>query len=314
MPDISVFSIQAYRELGDRLCQLGGWQRGQVEVQQFPDGERYQRVLSAVMGRTVILLGGTCDDHCTLELFDLPNQLANEARSLTLVIPYFGYSTMERSVLPGEVVTAKARARLLSSIPQADLGNHLVFVDLHSAGIPHYLEGGCRHVHLYAKEIVKTMCRSLCGDDFVLASTDSGRAAWVESLANEMGVGMSFVFKQRLSGAETQVKAVQAMVEGRKVIIYDDMIRTGGSLLSAAQAYLDSGAREVHAVASHGIFPAEALQKIERSGVIRGLAVTDSHPRARQLEGEFLKVHSIAPLLVEHLQQSLHRGSSPENK
>ena len=89
---------------------------------------------------------------------------------------------------------------------------------------------------------------------------------------------------------------------------------SGGSLLSAAQAYLDSGARELHAVASHGIFPAEALQKIERSGVIRGLAVTDSHPRARQLEGDFLKVHSIAPLLVEHLQQSLHRGSSPENK
>jgi len=305
MPDISVFSIQAYKELGDRLCRLGGWQRGEVEVEQFPDGERYQRVLSPVMGRTVILLGGTCDDHCTLELFDLANQLANEARSLTLVIPYFGYSTMERSVLPGEIVTAKARARLLSSIPQADLGNHLVFVDLHASGIPHYLEGGCRHVHLYAKEVIKEMCRGLCGDDFVLASTDSGRAAWVESLANEMGVGMSFVFKQRLSGAETQVKAVQAMVEGRKVIIYDDMIRTGGSLLSAARAYLDSGAQEVHAVASHGIFPAEALQKIEKSGVIRTLAVTDTHPRARQLEGHFLKVHSVAPLLVEHLRQSL---------
>lgn len=305
MADICVFSIQAYQQLGDRLCELGGWQRGQVEVERFPDGERYQRVLSPVMGRQVILLGGTCDDHNTLELFDLANQLANEARSLTLVIPYFGYSTMERSVLPGEIVTAKVRARLLSAIPQADLGNHLVFVDLHSAGIPHYLEGGCRHVHLYAKEVVKEMCRGLCGDDFVLASTDSGRAAWVESLAMEMGVGMSFVFKQRLSGAETQVKAVQAMVEGRKVIIYDDMIRTGGSLLSAARAYLDSGAQEVHAVASHGIFPGEALQKIEKSGVIRSLAVTDTHPRARLLESPFLKVHSVAPLLVEHLRQSL---------
>ncbi|MBX3171357.1 MAG: ribose-phosphate pyrophosphokinase [Candidatus Eremiobacteraeota bacterium] len=305
MPDICVFSIQAYQPLGDRLCRLSGWPRGQVEVEQFPDGERYQRVLSPVMGRQVILLGGTCDDHCTLELFDLANQLANEARSLTLVIPYFGYSTMERSVLPGEIVTAKVRARLLSAIPQADLGNHLVFVDLHSAGIPHYLEGGCRHVHLYAKEVIKEMCRELCGDDFVLASTDSGRAAWVESLAMEMGTGMSFVFKQRLSGAETRVQAVQAMVEGRKVIIYDDMIRTGGSLLSAARAYLESGAQEVHAVASHGIFPSGALERIETSGVIRSLAVTDTHPRARQLESNFLKVHSVAPLLVEHLQQSL---------
>lgn len=305
MAQVSVFSIQAYQQLGDRICQLGGWERGRVEVQHFPDGERYQRVLSPVMGRQVVLLGGTCDDSCTLELFDLANQLANEARSLTLVIPYFGYSTMERSVQPGEIVTAKVRARLLSAIPQADLGNHLVFVDLHSAGIPHYLEGGCRHVHLYAKEVVKDMCRSLGGDDFVLASTDSGRAAWVESLAMEMGVGMSFVFKQRLSGAQTQVKAVQALVQDRKVIIYDDMIRTGGSLLSAARAYLESGAQEVHAVASHGIFPGEALQKIENSGLIRSMAVTDTHPRARQLEGPSLKIHSVAPLLVEHLQQSL---------
>ncbi|MFN8607293.1 MAG: ribose-phosphate diphosphokinase [Vulcanimicrobiota bacterium] len=305
MAEISVFSIQAYQALGDSICRLGGWQRGQVEVQHFPDGERYQRVRSEVMGRDIVLLGGTCDDTCTLELFDLANQLANEARSLTLVIPYFGYSTMERSVLAGEVVTAKVRARLLSAIPQADLGNHLVFVDLHSSGIPHYLEGGCRHMHLYAKEVVKQMCRAIGGDDFVLASTDSGRAAWVESLALEMGVGMSFVYKQRLSGAETQVRAVQALVQERKVIIYDDMIRTGGSLLSAAKAYLESGAREVHAVASHGIFPGQSLEKIENSGLIRSLAVTDSHPRALALGGNFLQVHSIAPLLVDYLRQSL---------
>lgn len=303
MADISIFSIQAYRQLGDRLAELGGWRRGEVEVEQFPDGERYQRVLSRVRGQNVVCLGGTLDDACTLELFDLANELANEARSLTLIIPYFGYSTMERCVKPGEVVTAKARARLLSAIPQADLGNHMVFVDLHAAGIPHYLEGGVRHTHLYAKEAVKTMCGRLCGHDFVLASTDSGRAAWVESLANDMGVGMSFVFKQRLSGARTEVKAVQAMVEGRKVIIYDDMIRTGGSLLTAARAYLDSGALEVHAVASHGLFPGQAFEKIKSSGVIRSLAVTDTHPRALELAGDFLQVESVAPLLVAHLKE-----------
>jgi ribose-phosphate pyrophosphokinase len=305
MADICVFSIQAYRDLGDRITELSGWQRGVVEVERFPDGERYQRVVTEIRGKKVVCLGGTLDDACTLELFDLANELANEARSLTLVIPYFGYSTMERRVKPGEIVTAKARARLLSAIPQADLGNHIVFVDLHAAGIPHYLEGGVRHTHLYAKEAVKSMCHELCGHDFVLASTDSGRAAWVESLANEMGVGMSFVFKQRLSGATTQVKAVQALVEGRKVIIYDDMIRTGGSLITAAQAYLDCGALEVHAVASHGLFPQQSLQRIQSSGLIRTVAVTDTHPRVRELAQPYLRITTIAPMLVEHLQQSL---------
>lgn len=305
MAEICVFSIQAYQDLGDKITQLGGWQRGSVEVEHFPDGERYQRVVTPVLGKHVVCLGGTLDDACTLELFDLANELANEARSLTLVIPYFGYSTMERRVKPGEIVTAKARARLLSAIPQADLGNHIVFVDLHAAGIPHYLEGGVRHTHLYAKEAIKEMCHQLCGHDFVLASTDSGRAAWVESLANEMGVGMSFVFKQRLSGAATQVKAVQALVDGRKVIIYDDMIRTGGSLLTAARAYLDCGATEVHAVASHGLLPGQALERIQSSGLIQTVGVTDTHPRVHELSRPCLRITSVAPLLVEHLKQSL---------
>ena len=213
---------------------------------------------------------------------------------------------MERSTAPGEVVTAKARARLLSAIPHADLGNHLVFIDLHASGIPHYLEGGLRHTHLYAKEAVQQLCRQLGGDDFVLASTDSGRAHWVESLANEMGVGMSFVFKQRLSGSKTEVKAVQALVQGRKVVIYDDMIRTGGSLLTAAQAYLESGASQVSAVATHGLFPGAALEKILQSGLIRSVGVTDSHPRARQLAANLpLTIVSLAPLIATHLQQGV---------
>lgn len=302
MHDHLVFSIAGYAELADEVARLGGWKRGQVEQRAFPDGERYQRVLTRVLSRHVVVIAGTVDDASTLELFDLASELANEARSLTLVIPFFGYSTMERRVHPGEVVTAKTRARLLSAIPQADYGNHLVFVDLHASGIPHYLEGGCRHAHLYAKEPIKQMCRSLAGDDFVLASTDSGRAHWVESLANEMGVGMSFVFKQRLAGAETRIQAVQALVDGRRVVIYDDMIRTGGSLLKAAEAYLQSGASEVHAVATHGLFPGDALARIQSSGLIRSLAVTDTHPRARALQCDFLKVTSVAPLLTRHLQ------------
>lgn len=301
-----LFSIRGYESLTDGVARIGGWERGQVSVKLFPDGERYQRVLSDSRGRHVVLIGGTVSDSSTLELFDLANELANEARSLTLVIPFYGYSTMERSIRPGEVVTAKTRARLLSAIPPADLGNHLVFVDLHAAGIPHYLEGACRHTHLYAKEIIKEMCGDLAGDDFVLASTDSGRAHWVESLANEMGVGMSFVFKQRLDGAQTRVKAVQALVDGRRVVIYDDMIRTGGSLLHAAEAYLECGARDVQAVATHGLFPADSLDRIRASGLIRRLAVTDTHPRALELAcDDFLQVTSVAPLLAEHLQQSL---------
>ena len=83
----------------------------------------------------------------------------------------------------------------------------MVFVDLHAAGIPHYLEGGFRHHHIYAMPVIKDLCHQLAGPDFVLASTDSGRMQWVESLAHDMGVGTSFVFKQRLDTAYSPAQA-----------------------------------------------------------------------------------------------------------
>lgn len=112
------FSIASYRYLFEQMCQLGGFDRGEVEVRRFPDGERYQRIVTPIRDRDVVLVGGTASDTDTLELYDLACSLSKYgAESLTLVIPYYGYSTMERAIRSGEVVTAKTRARLLSAIP-----------------------------------------------------------------------------------------------------------------------------------------------------------------------------------------------------
>jgi ribose-phosphate pyrophosphokinase len=122
-----------------------------VEVKQFPDGERYQRVLTDVDGREVVLVGGTISDADTLELYDLACTLVRlGACSLMLTIPYFGYATMERAVKHGEVVTAKTRAYLLSTIPETPMENRVLLLDLHTEGLPYYFEGKTKAVHLYA--------------------------------------------------------------------------------------------------------------------------------------------------------------------
>ena len=132
VPDLLVFTTSDYGYLGDEVCRRGNFPSGSVEVSRFPDGERYQRILQPVDGRDVALIGGTISDEATLELYDLASAIVKYgARSLTLVIPFFGHSTMERAVKPGEVVTAKTRARLLSSIPAAGAGNVVLLVDLH---------------------------------------------------------------------------------------------------------------------------------------------------------------------------------------
>jgi ribose-phosphate pyrophosphokinase len=286
----------------DAIAAACGAQVGTIETKAFPDGERYMRVDTDVDGCDVALVGGTISDEDTLELYDLACSIVKEgARRLSLVIPYFGYSTMERAVRPGEVVTAKTRARLLSAIPPGGEQNRVILFDLHSPGIPHYFEGSTRPVHVYGKPIVTRLARALGGDDFVLACTDAGRAKWVESLANDMGVPASFVFKRRIDERRTEISAVSAYVKDKVVVIYDDMIRTGGSLINAAAAYKAAGATRIAAIATHGVFPGDALARLRATGLFSAIVCTDSHVRARALADDFLRVEPCAEVLVTGL-------------
>ena len=300
----TVFSTVAYQYMQDGLCAAGKFDRGAVERDRFPDGERYLRLDTDVRGIDVVLVGGTISDADTLELYDLAcGAVKYGARRLTLVIPYYGYSTMERAGRSGEVVTAKTRARLLSSIPSAAMGNRVVLIDLHAAGIAHYFEGDTWPVTISARPLVEVHARSMGGDDFVLGCTDAGRAKWVESLASGLGVVPAFVYKRRLDGGRTAVTGVSAHVPGMPVVIYDDMIRTGASLLGAARAYHDAGATRVTAITTHGLFPGQALQRIRDSGLIAELVATDTHPRARELASDYLRVVDTAPLIAETLKE-----------
>ncbi len=300
-----IYGSSSYAALTKDITRIGGFVAGRVERKSFADGERYQRIAEDVSGRDVVVVGGTISDTEVLEIFDLACALVHYgAATLTLIIPYFGYSTMERAVKEGEVVTAKNRARLFSSIPLASNGNRLAMIDLHSEGIPHYFEGSMHPVHLYAKQVILSTIGQIGRAEFVIACTDAGRAKWVESLANDLSVRAAFVFKRRLGDRQTEVTAVSAQVAERQVIIYDDMIRTGGSLKNAARAYLQAGASEISAIATHGIFPGDALQRLQDCGLFREIVCTDTHPRVLELQNDFLRVESIAGLVVDFLKAS----------
>lgn len=298
MSESLVFSTAAYEYLRDAICAADGLAAGAVRRKRFPDGELYQRVDSEVYDRDVILVGGTIGEADTLELYDLASALVHYgARRLTLAIPFYGYSTMERRSRPGEVVTAKTRARLLSSLPLAAMGNRVVLIDLHTDGITYYFEGNMRPVHFYANPLIREAIAEVGGREFVLGCTDAGRAKWVESLAHDLGVAVGYVYKRRTEAGTTEVTGVSAHVAGARVVIYDDMIRTGGSLIGAASAYRAHGATSVAAVCTHGLFPADSLARIRASGVIDGVVCTDTHPRAVELADDFLEVRSVAPML-----------------
>ena len=297
-----LFHIKDYAYLATKVMAGGDFEEGRIEVSHFSDGERYQRIRSAIEGRDTVLIGGTVSDEATLELFDLACSLVSYgANSLTLVVPYFGYSTMERAVLPGEIVTAKTRARLLSAIPRSNRGNKVLFFDLHSEGIQYYFEHDLYPVHVYCKGIVIDASREYGGDNFVMASTDAGRAKWVESLANDMGVGAAFILKRRSQGDHTEVTAINADVAGKTVVIYDDMIRSGGSIINAARSYKNAGAGKVYVITTHGLFINDGIAKLKESGLIEKLICTDTHMNTEQINDDFVVVKSIARLINQSL-------------
>src|SRR5687767_3586923 len=134
MKPLLLLTTKAYAYLCDGIAAAAGAEaeRGELEEDFFPDGERYLRIRTSVDGRDVAIVGGTVSDGDTLEIYDLACAVVKYgARSLTMVVPYFGYSTMERASKSGEVVTAKTRARLFSAIPPGEKPNRVILVDLH---------------------------------------------------------------------------------------------------------------------------------------------------------------------------------------
>ncbi len=296
-------SIPSYEDLAKRLADAEGWDRCEVERRRFSDGETYQRLVEDVRGRDVVLVAGTPDEADTLQAYDLASAITRYgARRLTWVLPYFGCQTMERSIRPGEVVTAKTRARLISSVPPPALGTRVLLMDLHTPGIAFYFGDSVQAFHLYAKSLVMESAKAFGGEDFVLAAPDAGRAKWVQSLANDLGVEVAFVYKRRHPDGKTEITGVDARVKGRTVVIYDDMIRTGGTLLKAAQAYLDAGATKCFAVTTHLVLPGDSWERIRESKLLDGVAGTDSHPRARLIESPGLTVRSVAPVFADWLR------------
>lgn len=311
---MKVFYTDEYKDLALDVAKFLGMEEvGSIESRLFSDGESYHRIVDVetLKEQDVCFIGGLTSDKSILDVYHIVSALAmQQIRSLHIVIPYMSYSTMERATKPGEIVKAKNMARMFSSIPQASRGNFFYFIDLHSEGIPHYFEGQSHVVHLYAKNEIKSMIDDIVGGDhwqerqkFVLASTDAGRAKWVESLANEYDMPAAFVLKRRDQNG-TEVTAINADVDGKDVIIYDDMIRSGGSIINAANAYKQAGANKVYACTTHGIFCDSGLEKLKNSGVIERVYMTNTHARCQyNLDFGFTNLVSIAELIAKGLKR-----------
>lgn len=286
-----------------------------VERKQFGDGERYYRLdirdRSELVGKDVIVVGTTDTDDDFLEIVRIGNTLADLGTDKRIfVIPFFGYSTMEKAHKPGEVPTAKIQARLLSSMPNAGGGNYFLFLDLHSGGMIHYFEGEAVRFELSAQPLLVKAIEVLDLKNLVLASADLGRPILIQRLASHFNANLAFISKTR-DFNKTSVQAVIGNVKGKNVIIYDDMTRSGGTLIQAAKTYRGHGAKAVYAVLSHLAFNNDTVINELIKSNLKTVIGTNSHPMSQRstVGHKKFSLIDVSPLFARAIENILDKAS-----
>lgn len=306
-----LLSSWASSRLANKLSQSlwGRFLARELERDTFPGGESYYRIPvednTELLGTDVIYVGSSHNDLDLLELYRVGCALAGYGtRRRVFVVPFMGYSTMERAVKPGEVVVAKTVARMLSGIPNTGPGNVFLFVDLHSSGILHYFEGDCLRYEMTTESLLIKEIADLQLDNFVMGSADLGRTKSIERMAAHFGVDLVLVRKERHNG-KPEIKAVIGEAKGKTVVIYDDMVRSANSLIASAEIYRECGADRVIAVISH--FAVADHTTIDRlaDSPIDQLITTDSHPMSNLTLTAKFKVIPIAPVIARTIEPIL---------
>ncbi len=299
--DVVLIANEASAELGRKIAERLWVPFTEMVTKRFADGERYHAFPSSLEGKDIVIVGATHDDNAHQELMDLISGARYwNANSINVVIPYLGYSTMERAK-PGlfEIPKGITRCRQIFRARP-----HFVsFVDLHSEAVLHAHAGEISVYHVWSDILTAQKIRDSGIEDYVLVSPDYGFSKRVAGLASLLGCSHTAADKDRYDTDKTIVGQVSSVVEGKTAIICDDMIRTGGSIIQTAERCLEAGARDVLAHATHLVMADNAREKFA-SSPIRRVIGSDTFP-GRESD-ELLDVYSIAPLLAEVIEDRLH--------
>jgi ribose-phosphate pyrophosphokinase len=300
-----IYTTEDYRYMREELLKSGAkLAKGDTERAAFPDGETYRRVKDKTAGHHCIILAGLQSDSNFMEVCELSQYLVeHDAKKLTIIIPYFGYSTMERATKSGELVKAKYRCDMLSRLPRASYGNRIVMMDLHADQMIHYFHGLTTY-HIDNRNIVIKAASDMVQGPYVIAATDVGRAKHIEYLARLSNMEPAYVYKRRDSGTQTEVTGANCDVKDKDVVIYDDMIRSGGSLMKAAEIYKNLGAKRIFVATTH-VPMRGGVEKLIANPIIEKVSIMNTTPVANEIAKEYpdkINLYSVVNNIVEWMK------------
>jgi len=301
----SIFTGNANPKLAKEICKYLEMPLGDVSVSTFSEGEIRVKINENVRGKDVFIVQPTCPpvNSNLMELLILIDALKRaSSRRITAVLPYFGYARQDRKDQPRVPITAKLVANLITTAG----ADRILTVDLHAGQIQGFFD--IPMDHLYAVNIFVNYFNELKIKDLVVVSPDVGGIKMARAYAKRLSVPLAIVDKRRISGEDTEVMNILGDIKGKNVIIVDDLVATGSSLVEAAAALKKQGAKDIYATITHPVLSGNAIKNISASN-LKKLFVTNTIPVEDGKKHEKIKVLSIAPLLAEAIKR-IHNEES----
>lgn len=299
---LKVFSGRANVPLAEKIASCLGDSLGKITLANFPDGEISVRIEEDVRGRDVYVVQPTCppvNENLMELLIMLDSFRRASAARISIVLPYYGYARQDRKDVGRVPISAKLVANLLAVAG----ANRVLALDLHAAQIQGFFDIPLDHLH--AAPVLNDYIRSLQipPGEFVVLSPDEGSIKRALMHQKKLGGSLAIVDKRRSSATETkQANLIGGTLEGKTVVMFDDMITTAGSIVGAAQVAKRHGARDVYACASHAVLVGKAVESL-KGAPLKQVVVTDSIPLPPEKALPNIKVLSVAPLLADAIKR-----------
>ena len=299
---VKILACSASDKLANEIADCYGLQIAKFEKQGFSDGEFQISINETVRGCDVFIIQSTIppSDNLMEMLLMIDAAKRASAHKIIAVIPYFGWARQDRKDKPRVAIGGKLVANMLVSAGV----NRVMTMDLHADQIQGFFEVPVDH--LFASTLFAPYLKSKKTDKLIIAAPDAGGSKRANAYAKYLDVDLALCYKQRKKANKIESMTIIGDVEGKDVVIIDDMIDTAGTLTMSAQLFMDHGAKSVSACCTHALLSGPAHERIENS-VLKELVVTNTIPLKRK--NKKIKVLSVANLFSDVMEQHVNLKS-----
>lgn len=304
--NLKIFSGTSNPDLTGEVCKYLGLPVGGAKISRFPDGEKAIRIEDDVRGRDCFVVQSTSrpvDEHLMELLIYVDCLRRASAKRITAVIPYYGYARQDRKDEGRVPITAKLVANLIITAG----ADRALAIDLHA----HQLQGffDVPVDHLTGELVLSRYFRDKRLENLTVVSPDVGNIKTAARYAGHLNGDLAIVHKKRISGSQVQAGELIGNVEGRNVLMCDDIIATAGTVCSAAQLLRERGAKTIYVGVTHGVFAGQALERLEKAPIDE-VVITNTIPLTEEAAKlKKIKVLSVAAMLGEAIKR-IHRDES----